>query len=104
MTGSDPATTRDPLRSLLRASHHLPADRLGTVVAEHARMLGAREAVVYLAEYEQHALVPVPGEMVPDRSPLPINDSLGGESFRRITAIHAPEQEGIFRLYVPLLD
>jgi serine phosphatase RsbU (regulator of sigma subunit) len=104
MKGPDPASNGDPLRSLLRESHHLPADRLGTVVAEHARMLGALGAVVYLADYELHALVPVPGEGVPTRMPLVIDESLGGEAYRRIDAVHAPEDEGTFRLYVPLLD
>ena len=47
----------DPVRSLLRASHHLRADQMGTVVAEHARDLGARDAVIYLADYEQKDLV-----------------------------------------------
>jgi serine phosphatase RsbU (regulator of sigma subunit) len=104
MGAPNPAATGDPLRSLLRASHHLPADRLGSVVAEHARMLGALDAVVYLVDYEQHELIPVPGVGGHDRSPLTIDDSLGGEAFRRIDAVHAPEDEGVYRLYVPLLD
>ena len=104
MSDPDPATTGDPLRSLLRESHHLPADLLGTVVAENARMLGARDAVVYLADYEQHALIPIPGEEVPDRHPLTIDDSPGGEAFRRIDVTRSSGPEGVSRLWVPLLD
>jgi serine phosphatase RsbU (regulator of sigma subunit) len=104
MTGAGPDPSGDPLRSLLHASHHLPADRLGTVVAEHARMLGASEAVVYLGDYELHALIPVPGEGVPPRAPLVIDGSVGGNAFRRIDVTRSSEQEGISRLWVPLLD
>jgi len=104
MSGQDAARSVDPLRSLLRESHHLPADLLGTVVAEHARALGALDAVVYLADYELHALIPVPGEGVPARSPLIIDDSPGGEAFRRIDVVRPPTHEGISRLWLPLLD
>ena len=104
MSGPDPASSEDPLRSLLRESHHLPAHRLGTVTTECAQMLGAREAVVYLADYEQQALIPVPGKGVPDRSPLPIDDSAGGEAFRRVEVVRSPAQGGTSRLWVPLLD
>ena len=104
MSAPEPVRSGDPLRSLLRESHHLPADRLGTVVAEHARMLGALEAVVYLADYEQHALIPVPGEGVPARPHLTIDDSIGGEAFRQVDVVRPPAHEGISRLWVPLLD
>src|SRR3712207_9190068 len=47
--------SEDPIRALVRASHQLPADDLGAVVAEHARRLGACDAVVYLADRsEEH--------------------------------------------------
>ncbi len=96
--------SEDPVRSLLRESHHLPADLLGTVVSEHARMLGAHEAVVYLADYEQQALIPLPGKGVPARSPLSIDDSAGGEAFRRVDVVRPLAHDGIARLWVPLLD
>jgi serine phosphatase RsbU (regulator of sigma subunit) len=104
MGGPEADRSDDPLRSLLRESHHLPADLLGTVVAEHARMLGALEAVVYLADYEQQTLIPLTGEGVPARSPLVIDDSLGGEAFRLVDVVRPPAQDGIARLWVPLLD
>ena len=43
----------EPLRALLDASHRLLPDDLAATVAAHARMLGARETVLYLADYEQ---------------------------------------------------
>ncbi|MGY1813726.1 PP2C family protein-serine/threonine phosphatase [Blastococcus sp. SYSU D00820] len=94
----------DPLRSLVRASHQLPAERLGAVVSEHAALLGAREAVVYLADYAQHALLPVPGEGVPPRQELTIDGSVAGRAFRRVEVVRSPPGDGAARVWVPLLD
>jgi hypothetical protein len=94
----------DPIRALVRASHHLPADRLGTVVAEQARRLGAHDAVVYLADYAQHVLVPVTGEGVPDRQELTIDGSLAGRAFRRVDPVRSGPEGGAGTLWVPLLD
>jgi serine phosphatase RsbU (regulator of sigma subunit) len=91
----------DPLRSLLRASHHLPADRLGTVVAEHARTFGAVETVMYVVDYSQTELVPLPGEGVPARKTASVDHSPAGEAYRRVEPTSEP---GAGRLWVPLLD
>src|SRR4051812_21952745 len=98
MSGPEDHRSADPLRSLLRESHHLPAHLLGTVVAQNARGLGASEAVVYLADYEQRALIPLAGAQVPARSPLSIGDSAGGEAFRRVDVVRSAEHEGVSRL------
>ncbi|MGY1810228.1 PP2C family protein-serine/threonine phosphatase [Blastococcus sp. SYSU D00669] len=100
MTTGTPPRDRDPVRSLLRASHHLPADRLGAVVTDRASMLGAREAVVYLADYEQQSLVPVQGQDTPARAPLGVERSVGGRAFRRVQVVRS----GATTLWVPLLD
>ncbi len=94
----------DPIRSLLRASHHLPATRLGTVVAEHAALLGARETVIWLADYAQHALVPLTGEGVAERRETTIDGSTAGRAFRRVEPVRSPAPDGRTRLWVPLLD
>ena len=103
MTPPQPSA-EDPIRALLRAAHHLPATGLGAVVTEQARRLGAREAVVYLADYAQHVLVPVPGEGVPGRQELTIDGSLAGRAFRRVDTVRAPAHDGPATLWVPLLD
>ncbi|WP_448642715.1 PP2C family protein-serine/threonine phosphatase [Geodermatophilus sp. URMC 63] len=97
-------SAEDPLRALLRASHLLSADRVGTVVSAQAQRLGAREAVVYVADYAQHVLVPVPGEDVPARHELTIDGSLAGRAFRRVEPVHAVGHDGPATLWVPLLD
>ncbi|MGY1845775.1 MULTISPECIES: PP2C family protein-serine/threonine phosphatase [unclassified Blastococcus] len=103
---STTASGQDPLRSLLRSSHHLTADELGSVVSRHARLLGARAAVVYLADYEQSSLVPVDGEDVPPRTGLSVDGSIGGLAFRRVeeTRSPSPGDDAAVRLWLPLLD
>ncbi|MBM7807617.1 serine phosphatase RsbU (regulator of sigma subunit) [Geodermatophilus bullaregiensis] len=102
--GTATPSSEDPIRALLRAAHHLPATGLGAVVTGQARRLGAREAVVYLADYAQHVLVPVPGEGVPGRQELTIDGSVAGRAFRRVDTVQAPAQDGLVTLWVPLLD
>ncbi|MEX5721508.1 PP2C family protein-serine/threonine phosphatase [Geodermatophilus maliterrae] len=97
-------SSEDPIRALLRASHQLPATGVAAVVTQHARWLGAREAVVYLADYAQHVLVPVPGDGVPGRHELTIDGSLAGRAFRRVDPVLSPAHDGPATLWVPLLD
>ncbi|SFP84689.1 Serine phosphatase RsbU, regulator of sigma subunit [Geodermatophilus dictyosporus] len=94
----------DPVRALVRASHHLPADAVGAVVAAQARRLGVRDAVVYLADYAQHELVPLPGDGVPAREALVIDGTVAGRAFRRVQPVRAPAADGPATLWLPLLD
>ncbi|MGY1724800.1 PP2C family protein-serine/threonine phosphatase [Blastococcus sp. SYSU DS0533] len=102
---TSPSAAPDPLRSLLRSSHHLPADQLGTAVSRHAVGLGARAAVVYLADYEQLSLVPLAGTGVPPRNRLTVDGSVGGLAFRRVEVTRSPGHDDVsVRLWLPLLD
>jgi serine phosphatase RsbU (regulator of sigma subunit) len=94
----------DPVRSLLRLSHHLPANLLGSAVALHARLFGAQDAVLYLADYEQVRLVPLGGGGVPARTPLEIDGSEAGRCYRSVEMVRSPAEDGSTRLWVPLLD
>ena len=93
----------DPLRSLLQASHLLAPDDLAATVAAHARMLGARETVLYLADYEQVTVLPLPGAGVPERQELPIEGTMAGRAFRRVEVVSSATQNR-HRLWIPLLD
>src|SRR3954471_21350877 len=66
----------DPLRALLTSSHLLAPQQLVDTVAAHARDLGAREPVLYLGDYQQLILLPLPGAGVPQRQQLPIEGTL----------------------------
>src|SRR4051794_19784647 len=94
----------DPLRALLTSSHLLAPDRLADTVAAHARDLGARETVLYLVDYQQLILLPLPGAEVPQRQELPIEGTLAGRAFRRLDAVSHSAADGRHHLWVPLLD
>jgi len=93
----------ETLRSLLHASHLMAPDDLAATVAAHARRMGVRETVVYLADYEQITLLPLPGRGVPRRQDLPIEGTLAGRAFRRFEVNSTIVGNGQ-RLWMPLLD
>jgi serine phosphatase RsbU (regulator of sigma subunit) len=87
----------------LHVSHLLAPDHLAAVVAAHARLLSVREAVLYLADYEQATLLPLTGADVPQRQELPIEGTLAGRAFRRVEIVSSTFKNG-HRLWMPLLD
>ncbi|MGY1838415.1 MULTISPECIES: PP2C family protein-serine/threonine phosphatase [unclassified Modestobacter] len=93
----------DALSSLLRASHLMAPDELAATVARHAQLLGARETVIYLVDYEQVTLLPLPGNGVPERQSLPVEGTLAGRAFRRVELLTRPATGGT-HLWVPVLD
>jgi hypothetical protein len=93
----------EPLGSLLQASHLLAPEDLAATVSTHARTLGAGETVLYLADYEQTTLLPLPGAGVPERQGLPIEGTLAGRAFRRVEVVGHAVEHG-YRMWVPLLD
>src|SRR4051794_41476196 len=67
-------------------------------------MLGARETVLYLADYEQATLLPLPGTGVPERQELPIEGTMAGRAFRRVQVVNSTATQGTHRLWAPPLD
>jgi serine phosphatase RsbU (regulator of sigma subunit) len=67
-------------------------------------MLGARKTVLYLADYEQATLLPLPGAGVPERRKLPIESTLAGRAFRRVEVVDSAAEANGHRLWMPLLD
>ncbi|CCH89100.1 Serine phosphatase RsbU, regulator of sigma subunit [Modestobacter italicus] len=74
------------------------------MVSARARELGAREAVIYLADYEQLLLQPLRGAGVPARQELSIDGSLGGRAFRRVEVVTVATNARGQRMWLPLLD
>jgi hypothetical protein len=93
------------LHELLRRSHLTTPSDLPRVVADQAQSIGAREVVLYLIDYEQDALVPVPGDAVVGETPLSVAGTVVGRAFSSTSILRSqgdvPGQE---RLYLPLLD
>lgn len=90
------------LMAVLRRSHLAGAHELGVMLAEEARAIGVERLVVYLADFEQSVLVPVPGPGA-GTEPVTIAGTLAGRCFAATEAVDAPADAGR-RLWLPLLD
>ena len=72
------------LRTLLSAVHLMPPDELPELAGRSARALGASEAVIYLIDYEQRQLVPVPAPGTVPRAALAVDATVAGRAFRSV--------------------
>ena len=89
------------LGHLLDASHDLAPDELVAAVAQAGQALDAEDVVIYLVDYEQTVLVPLPDGT--DRTLLEIDATLAGRAFAAIAVQEADTESGR-RLWLPLLD
>jgi serine phosphatase RsbU (regulator of sigma subunit) len=96
---------RDPglelLGHLLEASHELAPDELVAAVARAGQAVDAEDVAIYLVDYEQTLLVPLPDGT--NRVPLAIDTTLAGRAFTAIAVQEADSAAGR-RLWLPLLD
>jgi serine phosphatase RsbU (regulator of sigma subunit) len=97
------ARTGAMLLEILRRTHLSPPHELGTVFAEEARQLGIERLIVYLVDYEQRTLMPVPGQDARDREVVPVGGTIAGRCYTS-TAILDTEAAAGRRVWVPLLD
>src|SRR4051794_30769540 len=90
---------------VLRRTHLSAPDQLAGILAEEARRVGVGSLVVYLIDYEQRWLVPVPAPDAAGSEPLSVEGTVAGRAFTstRIVDVEAAPGEGR-RLWVPLLD
>jgi hypothetical protein len=88
---------------VLRRTHlSAPAD-LSTLLAEEGRRIGIDALVLYLVDYEQKFLVPVPGPDSAGRDVLAVQATVGGRAFAAGTILDT-EAEGGRRIWLPLVD
>jgi hypothetical protein len=89
---------------LLRLHLSAPSD-LAAAAVQEARVLGVDELVIYLLDYEETHLVPVPSPYADDRGPLGIEGTLGGRAFSTDTILHVESSDPVRpTLWVPLVD
>lgn len=98
------STLGSMLGSLIDRSHTCRPDELPQLVVEHARALGARDAAIYLVEYEQRALVPLPRSPGEAGTALSIEGTVAGRAFRTVALQDVVADGGGRRLWVPLVD
>jgi hypothetical protein len=88
------------------ADTHLsgPSD-LAPLLDLHARTIGAQDLVLYLVDYGQSLLVPVPAAHVTETEALRIEGSVAGRAFAFTEMYDVDADEpGMRRLWAPLLD
>ena len=95
---SDPATVFGDLVRRTRAT--APGD-LAPLVAGCAADLGLADAVIYLADYGQTRLLPLPYPGMPPRLPLGLEGTLAGRAYRTGTTQVGDEAR---RMWLPLAE
>jgi hypothetical protein len=102
---NDSATVSDMLNELLRRTYLGAPSELADVIAEPARHVGAQDVVLYLIDYEQRTLVPVPRSQSEDLAPLSVTGTIAGRAFSTTSILRSSVEEGPGeRLWLPLLD
>jgi serine/threonine protein phosphatase PrpC len=91
----------DMLQEVLRRTHLATAADIVTVVAEEARVIGAGPVALYVIDYEQRLLVPVPDGT--GREPLNVQGTVAGRAFASSSILPVDDAGGL-RLWLPLLD
>ncbi|MCA1844356.1 MAG: SpoIIE family protein phosphatase, partial [Actinobacteria bacterium] len=76
-------------------------DQVPGLVAEYARRLGASDAAIFLIDYEQRVLNPLPRPDGPDRQPAAVEGTLAGRAFITLSIHWSTESEV---LWVPLVE
>ncbi len=92
------------LTEVVQGSHLLVPDDVPNLLVEHAKGLGAEDAALYLVDYEQRVLVPVPNPNGPDREEVVIDATLAGRCYRTLELQTATRGEGGVRVWAPVLD
>jgi serine phosphatase RsbU (regulator of sigma subunit) len=102
MAVNDAAAMR--IIDLLAASHLAVPDDLPRLIVEHAEALGANDAALYLVDYEQRSLMPVPNLEGLPRQAVEIDTTLAGRCYRTLEIQQSTGEEGRVRVWVPVLD
>ena len=92
-------------QEVLRRAHLSAPEDLGRVIAEEARRIGVDSLVVYVVDYEQRTLVPVPAPDAEEDEPLSIQGTVAGRAFASTAILDVEGDAGEGRrLWIPLLD
>ncbi|MCA1711360.1 MAG: serine/threonine-protein phosphatase [Actinobacteria bacterium] len=94
------------LHELLEGSHLVAPDQLPELVSRSALRLGIAAVHLYLVDYEQRVLTPLPFTtgQPPQREAITVDGSIGGRCFQRVEALELDAGPDHRRLWVPLLD
>jgi Stage II sporulation protein E (SpoIIE) len=93
---------------LLDDAHLMAPDALTDTLCERARPFGVRSVEIYLADLQQRYLRRLPSRRPVERDETPaelsVDSTLAGRAFQTITVHKAMDDEGLYRLWVPVVD
>jgi hypothetical protein len=88
---------------MIDRAHEMPPQLIAPLVAEVIAAIGGRDVAVFLQDYDQMTLVPLPGRGLVGGKAEPIEGSLAGRAFLGDALVEQELLTGV-RLFVPLLD
>ncbi len=91
------------LGSLLDRAHEMPPQMIAPLIAQEIALIGGRDVEVFLQDYDQMTLVPLPGDRLRVGDPQAIDASMAGDAFQTDRTVEQAQEDGV-RLFVPLLD
>jgi sigma-B regulation protein RsbU (phosphoserine phosphatase) len=89
------------VQELVDSARHAGPEDLAGVAMRLAPLLGARDVLPYLVDYEQSTLIPLRGAGVPVRPPVPVEGTLPGRVFATGQALDVDGEDG-YRLWLPM--
>lgn len=93
------------LGELVERAQTSTPDHLAELVGAHAGEIGLTDVVMYLADYAQARLVPLPYPGMPQRGPLSMEGTMAGRAYRTAVPLDGDaDGGGGHRLWLPLLD
>ena len=108
MEGVVDSTSPDPAVDLLTEAQFAVPDDVPALFVKHARRIGAIDAAIFLVDYEQRVLTPLPRPGGPHRQAVTVEGTLAGRAFSTLspqwnsdaTLVWVPMVEGNERLGV----
>jgi len=99
VSGSDPSS--EPVGDLLSEAQFAVPDDLPRLLADHARRLGAQAACIYLVDYEQRVMTPLPPAEATQRQAVSVEGTLAGRAFSTLSPQLSGDGE---LLWIPLVE
>jgi Stage II sporulation protein E (SpoIIE) len=97
--GDNPSS--EPVGDLLVDAQFAVPDDVPALLARHARRLGAADAAIFLVDYEQRVLTPLPEPGGPEREAVSVEGTLAGRAFTTLN----PQWNGDNTLlWVPMVE
>ncbi|MET7418895.1 GAF domain-containing SpoIIE family protein phosphatase [Dactylosporangium sp. NPDC005555] len=96
--------TMQAVRDLVDALHHARPEDLPTVASRVARALGAHDIELYLVDYGQLELLPLPRETGGLGDPVRIDGTLAGRAYTTGEPVRIGDDNGDERIWMPVIS